>query len=278
MFLGPFLTLASFLAGNSHTYLAGDATRSPSSSSSLLKNAKTYEICISPGCVADGADQLLSKMQALAPSHVSVKPGDCCSLCGNGPIVLDGNNKKHRKVNDVKLIELLFGEEGMNSQQQAILDAFNLVVEAEGFLEKKNYEKAVELYGKGIELGNEPATATAIYPPNDGDDDKEPIPAALQWLVNARQQEAVAKLSMKDLDGAVLSAQSACELSGNSSLEALEVLQEAQAALGDPQGELETLQIYFALPEPIKMTTMQSNKRRNLGFRLQKLEREQQGK
>mmetsp|Transcript_46075 Transcript_46075/g.111603 ORF Transcript_46075/g.111603 Transcript_46075/m.111603 type:complete len:199 (-) Transcript_46075:1450-2046(-) len=160
----------------------------------------------------------------------------------------------------------------MGAQQQAVLDAFNMVVEGDGFLKKRNYEKAVELYGKGIELGLEPAMETnAAMSPDDNDDEPSP---ALQWLVNARQQEASAKLNMGDLDGAVLSAQSACELSSSSSLQALEILQESYAALGDPKGELEALQAYFALPEPTKMTTMQSNKRRNLGFRLQKLERE----
>lgn len=276
MFLGPFLTLAGFLAGNSRTRshhgIGSFSCDSSSLSSTLLRTAKTYEICISPGCVADGADQLLSKMQALAPSEMMVKPGDCVSLCGNGPIALEGN-KKYRKVSEVKLIELLFGEEGMNAQQQSVLDAFNLVMEADGFLKQKNYEKAVELYGKGIEMGLEPAMS-AVETATD-DDESSSMNASLQWLVNAREQEATAKLNLGDVDGAVVSAQSACEISSNSSLGALEILQESYAKLGNnPKGELETLQLYFSLPEPTKMTTMQSNKRRNLGFRLQKLERE----
>ncbi|KAL3933068.1 MAG: hypothetical protein SGBAC_010561 [Bacillariaceae sp.] len=225
-------------------------------------------------------------MQAVAPSDILVKPGDCVSLCGNGPIALEGN-KKYRKVSEVKLIELLFGEEGMNAQQQSVLDAFNLVTEADDFLKQKNYAKAVELYGKGIEMGLEPAmstvetTTTTTITDDDGSSSlsssssSSPNNAALQWLVNAREQEATAKLNLGDVDGAVVSAQSACEISSNSSLGALEILQESYAKLGNnPKGELETLQLYFSLPEPTKMTTMQSNKRRNLGFRLQKLERE----
>jgi len=231
-------------------------------------DTKSYEICISPGCVADGADQLLSKMQAFAPSNISVKPGDCCSLCGNGPIVLEGN-KKYRKVSDVKLVELLFGEEGMTSEQQAVFDAFNLVVEAGEFLKQRNYEQAIALYGKGIELGLEPALSLGNVAP-----DNDAPSQALQWLVGARQDEATAKLNMGDIGGAIDSAKSARDLSKESSLEALEILQESYAKQGDSIAELEALRTYFGLPEPEKMTTMQANKRRNLGFRLQKLERE----
>lgn len=228
-----------------------------------------YEICMSPGCVADGADRLLSKMKALAPLDVSVKPGGCVSLCGNGPIVLDGNNKKNRKVSDKKLVELLFGEGGMTSEQQAVFDAFDVVSEAGDRLEQKDYEKAAEMYGKGIDMGLE--AALSLGAPSDGDG---PPSEGLRWLVDARNAEAAAKLNLRDADGAIESAESARELSKDSSLPALELLQESYAAKGDPEAELKALRTYFGLPEPEKMTTMQANKRRNLGFRLQKLERE----
>ena len=117
-------------------------------------------------------------VKALAPLDIAVKPGDCVSLCGNGPIVLEGN-KKNRRVSDKKLIELLFGEDGMTSDQQAVFDAFNMVVEAGDFLKQRNYEKAVELFGKGIDMGLEPALSL------DSASEEDAAPSeALQWLVN----------------------------------------------------------------------------------------------
>jgi hypothetical protein len=96
----------------------------------------------------------------------------------------------------------------------------------------------------------------------------------LLWLVKARKNEAAAKLNLGDQDGAILSARSACDLSRNAFPEAFELLHEAYQAKGDTKGEMEALRYLFALPEPEKLTTMQANKRRGLGFRLAKLERE----
>jgi hypothetical protein len=186
---------------------------------------------------------------------------------------LEGN-KKYRRVNEAKLVELLFGEEEMTSEQQAILEGFNCVAEADDFLKQNNYGKAAEMYQIGIELGLGSTFALKKSRENNSEGENNIASPALQWLINARQQEASAKLKMGDIDGAVFSAQSACKLSENTSIEAFEILQETYAALGNVQGELEALKSYFSLPEPPKLTTMQSNKRRQLGFRLQKLERE----
>jgi hypothetical protein len=265
MFLGNLFMLFHFLTGDRPSNIQGVAQ-----TSSSLRDALTYEICLSPGCVADGADETLSRMRALAPPDVIIKPGVCCSLCGNGPIVLEGS-KKIRKVSEKKIIDMLFGDEGMDSQQQAVFDAFNLVSEANGALKQKDYEKATDLYKNGIDLGLEPAL---VLEERRIPEDSDTSPPGLQWLINARQQEATAKLNIGDVDGAVSSAQSACELSQNSSLDAFEALQEAYAAKGDAERELKTLQSLFALPEQEKMTAIQSNKRRQLGFRFAKLERE----
>jgi tetratricopeptide (TPR) repeat protein len=270
MFLGNIFTLFHFLTGDrpsSNSNIQGVIAQT---SSSLRDALLTYEICLSPGCVADGADETLSRMHALAPPDAIIKPGVCCSLCGNGPIVLEGS-KKIRKVSEKKIIDMLFGDEGMDSQQQAVFDAFNLVSEANGALKQKDYEKATDLYKNGIDLGLEPAL---VLEERRIPEDSDTSPPGLQWLINARQQEGTAKLNIGDVDGAVSSAQSACDLSQNSSLDAFEALQEAYAAKGDAERELKTLQSLFALPEPEKMTAIQSNKRRQLGFRLAKLERE----
>ena len=48
----------------------------------------SFSVCLSPGCVADGAQATLDKLQALAPpTVVTVEAGTCESLCGSGPIV-----------------------------------------------------------------------------------------------------------------------------------------------------------------------------------------------
>lgn len=258
MFLGASILFLHFLAGHKPSGPTG------------LRDALIYEICLSPGCVADGAGETLSRMRALAPPDVLVKPGVCCSLCGNGPVVLEGS-KQIRKVSGSKIIDLLFGDDGMDSEQQAVFDAFNIVLEADSALQQKEYKKATELYRVALDLGSGPTVALEGRRSPDTSETARP---GLQWVINARQQEATAKLNIGDFDGAVSSAESACELSQNSSLDALDALQAAYEAKGEKEGELRSLQSYFALPEPEKLTTMQSNKRRQLGFRLAKLERE----
>jgi hypothetical protein len=265
MFLGNAFMLFHFLTGDRPSNIQRVAQ-----TSSSLRDVLTYEICLSPGCVADGADETLSRMHALAPPDVIIKPGACCSLCGNGPIVLEGS-KKIRKVSGKKIIDMLFGDEGMDSQQQAVFDAFNLVSEANVALKRKDYEKARDLYKNGMNLGLEPALVLEERRSSEDSDTSAP---GLRWLINARQQEATARLNIGDVDGAISSAQSACELSQNSSIDAFEALQEAYAAKGDAERELNILHSLFALPEREKMTTIQSNKRRQLGFRMAKLERE----
>jgi tetratricopeptide (TPR) repeat protein len=277
-----------FITGDHRSVNNKRSSKVSSSSSSLFDKkttATTYEVCLSPGCVADGAEETLAKMQALAPpNRIIVKSGVCCSLCGNGPVVLDeSNNKKYRKVSkDEKLVEILFGEEGMNSQQAAVLEGFNFVSEANDALNRKDYEKAVELYEKGITIGLQPSLDLVATIDTTGDDESKekpcsvvpPTAGSLQWLITARQSEATARLNLGDSDGALLAAQSACELSQNVSPDALEVLHEVYGSKGDAGGELKALRALFGLPEPEKLTTMQANKRRGLGFRFAKLERE----
>jgi hypothetical protein len=88
----------------------------PASSRELI----VYQVCLSPGCVADGAEDTLERFQAMAPPHIIIEAGVCSSLCGNGPVVLmnppehgDAAMKKktpavrHRKVKGDKILELL---------------------------------------------------------------------------------------------------------------------------------------------------------------------------
>ena len=79
----------------------------------LFAQPKQYEVCQSPGCLADGSNVALVSMQALvlvAQDDVFVQKGDCVSLCGNGPIVVCGNKKMRKMSSTSKLVELIFGD------------------------------------------------------------------------------------------------------------------------------------------------------------------------
>jgi hypothetical protein len=213
-------------------------------------------------------------MQALAPPNICVQGGGCCSLCGNGPVVFD-ENKMYRKVSGKILLSLLHGDEGINLEQEAVLKGFNLVVEADAAMKRNDFEKAIALYENGLCVGMQAALDLEARR-NTPDIPEEPsLTPGLLWLVKARTNEAAAKLNLGDPDGAILSARSACDLSRDAFPEAFELLHEAYQAKGDTKGEMEALRYLFALPaQAEKLSTMQANKRRGLGFRLAKLERE----
>jgi tetratricopeptide (TPR) repeat protein len=266
LFLNYLASLVVFLTTAARS---GNQRTSSSTTTLLLFDAKmtTYEVCLSPGCVADGAESTLLKMQALAPPNLCVQGGVCCSLCGNGPVVFGDDNKKHRKVSETKLLSLLYGEEGLNGQQEAVLEAFNVVVEADAAMKSNDCEKAVALYEKGLCVGMqaaldlEEARRNNILEMIPEEPPSSLTPPGLLWLIKARKNEAAAKLNLGDQDGAILSARSACDLSGNASPEAFELLHEAYQAKGDTKGEMETLRYLFALPsESEKLSTMQANK------------------
>jgi tetratricopeptide (TPR) repeat protein len=254
-------------------FMCGSVERRSLSRTSLL-NANTYEVCLSPGCIADGAEDTLLKLQALSPSGIIVKEGGCCSLCGNGPVVLDeANNKKYRKVSEKKLLDILFGQEDLNPQQKAVLKAFNLVADANDATNRNDYEGAVKLYEEGINVGMQPALQLQGKRSGVTEEESSP-PSGLRWLIKARKNEATAKLNVGDSDGAIIAAQSACELSRNASPDCLVLLHECYSSNGDVDGELKALGALFDLPEPEKISTTQANQRRTLGFRMAKLSRE----
>ena len=270
LLLGLFVT--SKINYNKH-----DTRGSCVSSSSVLFEQKTLEVCLSPGCAADGAVATLHKLQALAPATVTVKPGVCCSLCGNGPVVLDiESNKKFKRVVGTKLLDLLFNEQDLTPQQDAILKGYNLIMEADEAMSRSDYGKAAQLYEEGLALGLQPALDMQQERDKIAaeDEDSLAVPPALRWLIKARQAEASAKLKKGDADGAVRAVKSACELARNSSSEAFELLQEVYQTIGDRAGELGALQSLFNLPQPETPTVQMQNKRRTLGFRLTKLQKE----
>ena len=241
-------------------------------SSSLGATTKIIEVCLSPGCVADGADGALLKLQALAPSDVSVVPGVCCSLCGNGPVVMEESNKKHRRVSEKKIIEILTEDSNLDSNQEKILEGFNLAMEGDGALEKNDFTTAAERYAKAMEIGFDAAVSIVESQESTSSESPEDnAPQSLKWVISARRNEAKAMLGLKDAAGAISSAELAFELSCNTCTKSLEILQEACQMKGDEIGELNALIALFDLPEPQKQAPMEANKRRSLGFRLAKL-------
>jgi hypothetical protein len=95
--------------------------------------------------------------------------------------------------------------------------------------------------------------------------------------VDLRKNEAIARLEGNDFEGARLAADEACALANNGQdVESLDVLVQVHQARGDSKAELNALTKLVALldeKEPL-LSRQEQNKRRQLGFRRTKLERE----
>lgn len=230
----------------------------------------SFSVCLSPGCVADGALKTLDKLTALAPANVDVMPGTCESLCGNGPVVVTNSpdDKKviHRRITGDALLELLTSD-AEHAIDSSLLKGYDLVAQAQDLFENKKYEQAIPLYEDGIEMALKPAKALV-------DDADEAVPKRLEWLIRAYRDQAQACLEVGEKERALHSAKAACDLSNNAHAPSLDVLATVCQACNDAVGELEALQAMFSLPEDPNMTREVANRRRTLGFRLAKLERE----
>lgn len=261
-----------------------------------------YEVCLSPGCIADGADATFQKLQAIAPAGVTVKEGGCSSFCGNGPVVVSpdtaSNNKKpkqYKRVKGKKVLDLLLEaqadiEDGDADSLQlqmpipeALIQGYEMSVEADDALQCQDYEHAVSLYERAHNTAFRAAldmqTSRDKADETNGDDavvSPTGIPVGLLWLVNARKNEAMARLALGDLDGAVLAAQGSCNIGRNRCPEALETLAAIYEQRGDKSEELQALNNLFELPvdDTASMSRQVENKRRELGFRRDKLQRE----
>ncbi len=246
---------------------------------SLYAETKTLEVCLSPGCVADGAETALLKLKSLCSrTDMDITQGVCCSLCGNGPVARDPvSGKKHRKITTNKKIVDLLEIENLDPNQEAVLEGIDLCLQGHQELKRKNYKGAAQHYAKAIETGM--AAAIAL-----GSNDDNSI-VALEWVIQALCNEGICKLKTADVDGAIVSAGTAYQLSLKTSSDSLEVLQEAYGAKKEARKELEALQALFILYEQQeeaqkglkparrkRITPMEANKRRTLGFRLSQLE------
>lgn len=278
---------------------------SPGDSASVTVIPTTcLEVCLSPGCVADGAQETLEKLKALAPpDRIRIVPGGCVSGCGKGPIVRElqdkeGPGKKknvnviHRRVGAVNGCETLLtsllndsgdsedkdGDDLTNTIPPKLIEGYDSVVQAHDTMKKKDFVAAASLYSKGIQLAGPIATKNNYFPCEDREEKSTSItPVHLEWLVKAYCSQAEAYLQTKDLENAYESACEACSLSQNSDFLCLDTLSVVCQAKKDSEGEFKALQTYFALDTDVEEHLLPrdvANRRRELGFRLAKLERE----
>lgn len=285
-----------------------DANDSPSSYTATARFPVVYEVCISPACLADGAERTLEMFRAIAPPHVFVQTASCSSFCGKGPVVDQktvqsgtvGQRTKsirHRRVSGGKILDLLESE-GLAPE---VIQGYEFVLQAdEAFLVTKDYHRAVSLYEKAVstafgvavemqaERDRVAGEADKLLKTESGNTRKTRLtqaPLGLEWLVRARRNEALAYLELDDVQAAILAAQASCNLSRNTSTESFKVLAQAYQRKGDGQAELETLRAMFAVPLSVdengndisdesSLPSQQQNERRTLRFRMTKLEKD----
>jgi tetratricopeptide (TPR) repeat protein len=320
-------SLSSLFATRKTSLHDDDSSSSSSSSSSSTTTTASaimnLEVCMSPGCIADGANEALLKLQALSSTSKSstltgtgtgtgtdaaivVQPGVCCSLCGNGPVVFDkSNNKKYRNVlsSNTKILDIILSSSFLDDDDNGndngndyrnnmnkILDGINICFDGDEALKAKDYIGAIEKYSMAIDIGmNNPIIINSLIKKQQ-DDTTTTKTAALNWLINAHCNKAKSLLVIKDIDGAIISAEKASELSLQTSIESFIILQDAYQKRNSNKGEnndtvreLHVLQSLFDLLElhdssqPVSKKKkskpiMDVNKRRTLGFRLTKLQ------
>jgi tetratricopeptide (TPR) repeat protein len=220
---------------------------------------QVLEVCLSPGCMADGASEALVKLQALAPSDWTVEEGGCESLCGKGPIVIQNPETKkilHKRISGDALLTLL--EELEANVPDTMVQGYNIIAQADEAVKKKSNEKAVQLYEEGISMALEAAKSYG---------------GSLSWLAKALRSLATCQLAIFEKEAALEAIELALALDDKDS-ESLEVKVQVCQATKDTKNEYAALQAYFALPVPDAFPRDVANRRRTLGFRLQTLERE----
>jgi tetratricopeptide (TPR) repeat protein len=272
-------------------------TLATTNNDSSIKPPISLEVCLSPGCVADGGKATFQKCKALAPPNlITIEEGGCVSACGNGPVLRENEKIVHKQVNDVvSLFEELLSNEKNGSDGNGdvnvsipieLIQGYEDVLKAnEAMMEQNKMEEAISLYEKGIDTALDVAlllskkNALKEFDELDDSNSNKMTPPNLQWIVRAFCALAEAKLRIKDYDGALEAANKACEISYNSDPICWEVVAQICQECNDPQREMKALQTVFAISESNNGNTNTlprdvANRRRSQGFRLAKLERE----
>eukprot|EP00977_Amphora_coffeiformis_P005739 scaffold1216_cov136-Amphora_coffeaeformis.AAC.5 len=248
------------------------------------------QICLSPGCTADGSMETLKKMKALAPANVIVEAGSCVSLCGSGPVVVqskstsDTPTKEKRVKTDDKILQILYPTGDIPKD---LIKGYELVEKGDAAFAKEDHKLAVHLYEEAVNvafrsavvLENEREYLIKLEDQNktsttNRSSSRNPttrVPEGLDWLIRARRNEASCKLKLGDVDGAMLAAQASCNLSRNTCAESFLLLAEIYRIEGALEGELQALEKTLSLwVEETSLSFAQKNQRRIASLRLQK--------
>lgn len=276
------------------------------SSSHVTLNAKVIRVCQSPGCRDDGAQSTLDALTAFASPGCQVMKGGCVSLCGSGPVVEilpDGEDvmtissmKRKRVKGDalVSLLDELSDEETDISSfmRQRLIMGYEQSLEAKAAYEAKDYQTAVQLYEEAIQTGRKPAMA--LEEARSLVDSKHESTKGVYWLVDSFRNSCRARLALKDIDGARRDAFAATVFSQNTDADAhmclAEVCQASKDTLGELQATKAAIEQYqrledeyskplpgkdaVARAEAAKIKNNASTVKRELGFRIMKLENE----
>jgi len=278
-----------------------------SSSSHIVLNAKVIRVCQSPGCRDDGAQSTLDSLTALAAPGCQVMKGGCVSGCGSGPIVeilpdvedvMTISSIKRKKVKGDALISLLdeLSDEETDissSMRQRLIMGYEQALEAKAAYEAKDYQAAIQLYEDAIQIARNPAMALEEARASVGGDNYDSV-KGVNWLVDSFRNSCRARLALKDVDGARRDAFAATVFSQNTDPDAHMCLAEVCQASKDTMGELQAtkaaiaqyqrLEDEYSKPMPgkdavaraeaAKIKSNASTVKRELGFRIVKLERE----
>lgn len=283
--------------------LATTPNDAPSSPKKILR------VCTSPACKDDGAISTLQRLTALSPPCVRVVKGGCTSLCGYGPIVEicddadDAKSIKRKRIKDAALIKLLdeFMEEDSDFtpfMRDRLLNGYGFYIQANAAYKSKQYESAVELYEEAIQNGRKPAMALQEareqYSTQDKNALEEGYPQSLDWIVTTFRNSCKSRLELGDIDGARRDAFAATVFSQNNDAESHECLAEVCKASKDTIGEYQAVKAAIEqytrveekcskpMPgidavgraEAAKMRNDAEERKRDLGFRLNNLERQ----
>ena len=285
--------------------------KSPRGVATTLWAKKVIRVCQSPGCRDDGGQSALDSLTALAAPGCQVIKGGCVSLCGSGPVVEilpDGEDDetattsiKRKKVKGEVLISLLdeLSDEKTDISQnmrQRLIMGYEQSLEAKKAYEAKDYQSAIQLYEEAIQMGRKAAMELEEARSSFGD--IHDSTKGIIWLVDSFRNSCRARLAMKDVEGARRDAFAATVFSQNTDADSHMCLAECCQASGDKLGEYQAIKAAIgqyqrleddyskplpgkdavARAEAAKIKTNASNVKRELGFRLAKLERELKAK
>ena len=216
----------------------------------LATDPGCFRVCTSPACAADGAGDTLAALRALTTA-TPVETTGCTSACGKGPIVLT-DGQTHRRVSGIsKIQDLLEGYNEMPAGER--LEGYETYLKAEEKFAANDKMEALTLYRNAVDAVL-PLIDTIKYP---------------AWLVQSYRHQAQIFLDQRDNDSALQAALAACQIQADCALN-YKVLAQVHAQMENVDSELEALRNLVATPGE---DDVNANERREIGFRIAKLER-----